>query len=305
YDLIWIEGKSAGWYYPQEIKALHPHLSFVKQQAQPNAETKQQPSPANSSETVKPKTVFVSMPASPMQEKADSTPVPESFTVNEKQTYRPAEPIHHPIEPELKTTYAKSLEEVEAEYTSWIYQKKSKKKAAVSKKGAIAACLLITVAFAGWWAVKSFSGSANDKPGQMAMPTVQNEIQLDSTTETNTIQSGIKASAKKAQPTKVEPIKKETLITKKDAPKKANNEVVLNDNATVNNDYEAATPGKEETKVAVDDKKPEPITEATKEKKKKLGEKFLDLFKKKPEEKKNEEARPAENENGERRSSRR
>ncbi|MDB5207164.1 MAG: hypothetical protein JWR72_2239, partial [Flavisolibacter sp.] len=41
YDLIWIEGKSAGWYYPQEIKALHPHLSFVKQQAQPNAETKQ------------------------------------------------------------------------------------------------------------------------------------------------------------------------------------------------------------------------------------------------------------------------
>ena len=31
HDLIWIEGKSAGWYYPQEIKALQPRLSFVKQ----------------------------------------------------------------------------------------------------------------------------------------------------------------------------------------------------------------------------------------------------------------------------------
>ena len=31
YDLIWIEGKSAGWYYPQEIGALHPYLGFLPQ----------------------------------------------------------------------------------------------------------------------------------------------------------------------------------------------------------------------------------------------------------------------------------
>ena len=31
FDLIWIEGKSAGWYYPQEIQALQPHLCFLKQ----------------------------------------------------------------------------------------------------------------------------------------------------------------------------------------------------------------------------------------------------------------------------------
>src|ERR1051325_2317847 len=35
YDLIWIQGKSAGWYYPQEIKALHPYLSFIKKPSQP------------------------------------------------------------------------------------------------------------------------------------------------------------------------------------------------------------------------------------------------------------------------------
>jgi hypothetical protein len=55
----------------------------------------------------------------------------------------------------------------------------------------------------------------------------------------------------------------------------------------------------------VDEKKPEPMAEAAKEKKKKLGEKFLDLFKKNAEEKKEEEGRPAENEAGERRSVRR
>jgi hypothetical protein len=305
YDLIWIEGKSAGWYYPQEIKALLPHLSFIKQPTQPDAEARQQPSPANPFEPEKPKKVFVSMPASTVQEKMDSKPVPEPFTVNEKQPYKPSEPIHYPTEPELKTTYAKSLEEVEAEYTSWIYQKKTKKKSTVSKRGTIAACLLVSVAFGAWWVVTSFSDLPNDKPEQMAVTAVQNEIQLDSAAETNTIGAGLQSSAKKGQPGKVAPIKKETAITKNDGPKKVINKVVLNDDTTVNNDYEATTPDKQESNVAVDIKKPEPIAEATKEKKKKIGEKFLDLFKKKPEEQKNEDVKTTENENGERRSVRR
>ena len=35
YDLIWIEGQSAGWYYPQEIAALHPYLGFLPKKPAP------------------------------------------------------------------------------------------------------------------------------------------------------------------------------------------------------------------------------------------------------------------------------
>jgi hypothetical protein len=303
YDLIWIEGKSAGWYYPQEIRVLHPHLSFIKHSPQPDVESTSQTAPVSASETVKPKKVFVAMPATSVQEEVIQKPS-AAFASARSESYKPTE-LPRQAEPELKTTYAKSLEEVETEYMKWTHQKKKKKGPAVSKKGVMAACLLVSIAFAGWWAVKSFSGSANDTPEQFALTPVQDEIPLDSASETNTEQTGIKASVKKEKQIKLAATKEVTTLPKKDATKKANNEVALNDNPTVNNDYEEPTPGREEAKVPVDDKKPEPITEATKEKKKKLGEKFLDLLKKKPEEEKNEEVKPAENENGERRSARR
>ncbi|HZH64769.1 MAG TPA: hypothetical protein VEY10_07725 [Flavisolibacter sp.] len=306
YDLIWIEGKSAGWYYPQEIKALHPHLSFLKQPAPPPAETNTQALPANISETAKLKNVFVSMPANKAQEDVVQKPSCTSFTDDKNEAYRPSRSKQLDTEPELKTTYAKSLEEVEAEYTSWIYKKKTKKPPTIFKKGVIAACLLVTAVFAAWWAVKNFSGSANrNEPVQVAVTPVKNEELTDSVFKPHSITTGTKPSTDKQKQTKAVITKNEPTILNKNVLRKSNTEVVLKDNTAAKNDYETIIPDDAETKEAVHEKKPEPIAEAAKEKKKKLGEKFLDLFKKNAEEKKEEEGRPAENEAGERRSVRR
>lgn len=306
YDLIWIEGKSSGWYYPQEIQALHPYLPFVKQTSQPVAQTKPQVSSADFSETKKPKKVFVSMPVNPVQEKAATQTVSEPFNAEGRETNKPSETSYRPIEPELKTTYTKTLEEVEREYIDRTYQKKKKNGATVSKKGAMAACLLVTFAFAAWWAVKSFSGNTNRNViAPIHTSPVQNEIGTDSVSEPNTMQTVIQPSTKKQKQASIAANKKDAIQLKQDATKKWSKEVVLTNNSSVRNDYEIVTPVKEESKVVVEEKKEEAVAEAPKEQKKKLKEKILDLFKKKPEEKKDEAVKPAENESGERRSARR
>ncbi|HVF81416.1 MAG TPA: hypothetical protein VM884_05765, partial [Flavisolibacter sp.] len=254
YDLIWIEGKSAGWYYPQEIKALHPYLSFVRQPPQLEAEKKRPTAPGSSE--IKPRKVFVAMPAAPTREEAVQEPSLPASTAS--PSHKAAEgPLRH-SEPELKTTYAKSIDEVETEYMNWAYQTKTKKRPVVSKKGAIAACLLVSVAFGAWQTVKSLSGSNNTPNTQMAVTPVLNEIVSDSISETSSVQSTVAPSTKTPkQPKPV--VTKNSPIVKQEAPNKPRIPAVVHDNPAVNNDYETAIPAKDESKVATEEKSPEPI----------------------------------------------
>src|SRR5829696_8605495 len=81
FDLIWIEGRSAGWYYPQEIPSLQPHLSFFKQT--PASAPAPLPSfVAPKEETAAPKKIFVAMPSNAIREEP---PKPSfSYVANEK-----------------------------------------------------------------------------------------------------------------------------------------------------------------------------------------------------------------------------
>ena len=126
FDLIWIEGKSAGWYYPQEIQALQPHLAFLKQPttqppSSPLVDIKNKPA----ENSVQPKKVFVSMPS-------NTTKEPElkpHLTGYPTETPKMSEPVLPTTEAEkLQTSYSKSLQEAETDYMNWLYKKKDQEK---------------------------------------------------------------------------------------------------------------------------------------------------------------------------------
>jgi hypothetical protein len=64
-DLIWIEGKSAGWYYPHEVDALKPLLATPAAQKERteavSIQTPTHPAPPPNTGTT-PKKVYVSLP---------------------------------------------------------------------------------------------------------------------------------------------------------------------------------------------------------------------------------------------------
>jgi hypothetical protein len=307
YDLIWIEGRSAGWYYPQEIKALHPYLPFVQKQTQPIASNAVQPQPPKT-EAEQPKKVFVSMPLNTIREE----PAPKTSSTNspgyQAEVNKFSEPVHQQKEvEELKTFYARRLEDVEADYTNWIYQKKTKKKSVVSKKGVIAACLIVGVAFGGWWAVNTFSATEDKNvQEQTSFLPAQNELSQDSVLKTDVSPTAVSSPTKKLKQNKVSTTTKRlTDVNKQEIANRKTTEPLAANTSVVNNDYEAA-PVEERKEIISEEKVSEPaITEAPKEQKKKLREKISDLFKKKPGEKKNGEAKSAQEEDGQRSSTRR
>ncbi|RYZ25538.1 MAG: hypothetical protein EOO10_18015 [Chitinophagaceae bacterium] len=306
FDLIWIEGRSAGWYYPQEIQALQPHLSFLKHPTTPPVIN-----PVSSVEKPKaetePKKVFVSMPSNTVAEKP--TPKPSFSSPNNDLNVLPKtpEPVFAKRETEeLTTAYSKSLQEVETDYMNWVYKKKKNRKSPVSVKGAVVACLFVGVVFAGWMIVKPSAENPVKTPAeQTAFLSSQNELPADSVKEdAPSTEEGKAVTNKKVKQTKVKLSAESQTKSAIQQVQKGSKETVAVVNKPAENDYEIVPEIKEESNPVVEEKKSEPVAVEAPKEKKKLRDKIADLFKKKPEEKK-EEAVPAEEENGERRSVRR
>lgn len=303
YDLIWIEGRSAGWYYPQEIPALLPHLSFIKQAPAAPVPTPVLETNHKTLQTAEPKKIFVSMPSNAVKE--ETTSKPSSLSNYETEKPKASEPTETKQPEELRTTYSKSLEEVESEYMNWAYQKKTNRKRPVSLKGALVACLIVSVAFASWKLLQpSDENLRKTPPEQTAFLPFQNELPTDSVDEEPVPQiDKVNDSKKQKQDKKVSGVSVEKAVTKKDVQVQSQDEAVV-PNEPTEKEPEATPERVEESKPAIDEKKSEPVAAEVPKEKKKLRDKIADLFRKKPDEKK-EEAKPVEEENGERRSVRR
>lgn len=303
HDLIWIEGKSAGWYYPQEIEALRPHLPFLKKATSPVEATAQ--TAFSKPETTSPKKIFVSMPAANAVKETTDQTIPKPLPTVEEKTPPPAKPFQ-PEATELKTTYAKSLNEIELDYTARADQKKRKKKPLFSKSGVIVLCLLSVALFATWKLANKPATEIADAPVQQ---TVSNAQPLSVKPEAS--EPVKEPSAQKATGTFVKKQKGIKSITAgknatvvESKPAKFSPANVAATKPTNNDEaYQPAPVVKEETKPVVEEKTTTASTEAPKEKKK-LRDKIFDIFKKKPEERP-EEAKPAETENGGRQATRR
>ena len=171
FDLIWVEGRSAGWSYPSEITALKPYVPEAPASVQPKS-TESTPStpptytPADTAtastpkEITSPRSVFISMPGKGGQAPKKEEPAKEAPPASDwdrrleevrqrAQTYTPPQEAEKDA-PSLNTNYARSLDEVEEEYTSWVYQQKAKKKPAFSGRQAAALAIGILLLGGGY-----------------------------------------------------------------------------------------------------------------------------------------------------------
>jgi hypothetical protein len=170
-DLIWVEGKSFGWSYPYEVETLQPYVSAP-------AAPKPAPVPVTAEvsaspavpKAAPPKNIFVSMPVTAVQPSVPSfsyDPLEQKAEELRKRAQAYAAQSTFPTE-EIKTNYARNLNDVEEDYTSWIYQKKTKKKAAFPTKQLMTAGMIGVSLLGLWWVGKTVLSRPVNLPTRVA-----------------------------------------------------------------------------------------------------------------------------------------
>ncbi len=168
FDLIWVQGRSGGWSYPSEIEALKIYLppdeqeKAVQEQAVTQSITPTQ-KPAHPH-------IFVSLPYKNSVAIPETTPAGFTASIaSENNLEARAEALRKraqafngaPSTTEVRTNLNRSINSVEEDYTSWLYQTKTKKKNTVSGKQLVATALIAAGLVVGWWGGKKlFSTSA-------------------------------------------------------------------------------------------------------------------------------------------------
>lgn len=301
YDLIWIEGKSAGWYYPQEIGALHPYLRFLPQK----------PKPAVAPTTATASPVFVAMPPTPRVQAAQPAPLPDAPVFVAETSTRSADAFSKMEAPSAsfeEAIYAQFIPPAEKEtvYTTTVAPPKQQKKNTLTVAGGVMAVLVVAGVFAASWMLNRRSyDEAVIPPSESAAP-VADEISSMAVAKTNDTKNTVTSSGQKSRLQRSNAASRKAPAIKQPVSQKQKATIVSPPEA-VNNRHATANPPNEEKPVLTAEGTATAPAETTapQEKKKKLRDKILDLFKKKPEEQKSDEAQPADNSGGERTATRR
>jgi hypothetical protein len=131
YDLIWVEGKSAGWRYPSEIDSLKPYLNDGNET---EAKITVQSHPASQNIRSSANLIPAAAPQLPVHYN-DTIETEEELT--EENLERKAAELYQRIQSfnqkteeqqqGVQTKYAKSLDDLKQEYANWLHEKKGKK----------------------------------------------------------------------------------------------------------------------------------------------------------------------------------
>ena len=203
YDLIWVEGHSCGWSYPSEISALKPYAAAVPAAPVPAQSTESMPStpptytPSDTATSsspkaiAPPKSIFVRLPG---REQQAAPPVKEAPPASDwdrrveelrqrAQAYTPVPPgAEEPAA--LNTNYSRSLDEVEEQYTDWVYRQKTKKKPRLSGKQLSTLALGVILVGGGYLAASSLVGGRQKEEAQVQLPAKHLSVQQPREEET-------------------------------------------------------------------------------------------------------------------------
>jgi hypothetical protein len=182
HDLIWVEGKSAGWRYPTEIEALK---TYVQQPAKSGNAAASVPSTSPSSTprdqqsrgaNPAPRTghIYISIPTKServaVRTESAAPVIPgEEGAMTEEALERKAQELYQKVQAYaekkeqatpggVETKYARSLDDLKQEYSDWLNKSKKKRKrtsVVINKKlvgfsGMVAAVFLAGFIFAKW-----------------------------------------------------------------------------------------------------------------------------------------------------------
>jgi hypothetical protein len=325
-DLVWVEGKSFGWSYPSEIENLK---TFVEAPVEDRGQIKTQLTQQASQEVLHSannKKIFVSLPvngsntfnspskttnnliqhrdevlSSPVERELDhqALEIKADEIRQRAQAYASSKPALNKDD-EVEIKYAKSLAEVEEEYTSWVYRNKVEKKKHLPKEQLLSVLAVFAVITGGWFIGSKLFNKEVNHADQVVH--VQNAIREE---PTPVISEEIENDNLQYDITDNKPLDK-----KSEAIKLKEEKVVLPEKPVIEK-YEPidaiATIDNEKIPEAYE--KPilknteEPVAEVEQTKKKTLGESVSNVFRKLI---KNDEAETkSESTNGERKSNRR
>lgn len=210
FDLVWMEGRSAAWQYPSEIPSLKPYVPETPHADVPFKPVSTSVMEENTGQTLNSKAY--KEPQNPIPQKPESVKrvfvtVPKNYVAaadpkthvqqndhTEHQAYMPSanEALYErkeevkqampsysqsyaqqkPAE-EVHTNYARSLNQVEEEYTSWMYRQKTKKKPAVNPKDLVLAVLVLAVIAGGYYIMSKPSVTNSVLPGNQTAQIIQ------------------------------------------------------------------------------------------------------------------------------------
>ncbi|ANE52715.1 DUF4339 domain-containing protein [Flavisolibacter tropicus] len=221
-DLVWVIGQSAGWRYPEEIEALktfvqdnspipstsaagEPKKEVVSSQTIATFTTEKAASPST-------RHIYVSFPSNPVTIVAEQAAVPEAATQSfeervEKMRQRVAcaeTQKEIPQEPEVETKYSRSLDDIKAEYSSWMHKRKRRPNIDV-KQIVIAATLFLGVVMGAWTVYHFISNSSTSESGKKDERLVEfhpTPVQPASMVKTNKVTQGNRRSNKAGRQSK-------------------------------------------------------------------------------------------------------
>jgi hypothetical protein len=308
-DLVWVEGKSYGWSYPSEIDTLKPFVTITTSKKIELPAEQKETKPSNEKLQVPGKKIFVSLPVgNAFSSMPSSSAAPDMIEQKAEelrkriQSWSPQNPSQ---EEEIKTNYTRSINDVEEDYTSWVFQKKTKKKRFLSKRNWIITGI-IGVGLTGGWLIGKV---VFREPAGRSMELVQKS-------SNNVPDAGVPEEKSTSDPvfvSKQQPLKP---LSNSRATKKTKKKIAISPKTKTTVASQASTPEivqKKEPGPTVEnvppiiEEKSEPtVAEAPKEKKKTLKQILGGLFKKnKKDETAQAEPKPAGTNSNERKATRR
>jgi hypothetical protein len=157
-DLVWVEGKSYGWSYPTEIDTLQPYVKGATLSPKPEALANETTEPGRSTNPAQPanKKIYVSMPGGsiPFQSQQVSQDPIEQKAEELRKRIQSYSPQPERDKEDIRTNYSRKLEDVEEDYTSWMFQKKRKKKVLAGISPVALGTTLVIVLIGAWWLFK-------------------------------------------------------------------------------------------------------------------------------------------------------
>ncbi|WP_121353047.1 hypothetical protein [Flavisolibacter nicotianae] len=288
YDLIWIEGKSAGWYYPQEIGALHPYLQFLPQKPKPVVQTT----------TASP--VFVAMPSAPRVDAVQPAPLQEAPVIAAETSTRSSGAASKNLEEAIYAQFTAPAEKQTVNTTTTI-PAKQKKRGSVTVAGGVMAVLVVGGVFAASWMLNRHNYDDTVTPEPALTAPASAEISSTAVAKTDDTKNTVTNAGQKRRQQRTSAASGRTVPVTKQAVSQKQKTVTVSPAEEANNGHVSTAPPQEEPVTKKEESTAAPAgTTAPQETKKKLRDKILDLFKKKPGEQKSEEAKPADNNNSER-----
>lgn len=312
FDLIWVEGKSYGWSYPSEIDTLKPFVPSVTAGQKLETAAKQperEPASTQKLTQASNKKIFVSLPVtSTFHSAASASPAADTIEQKAEELRKRIQSYSPPAqtEEEIKTRYARNINEVEEDYTSWVFQKK-RKKSFISKRNLAIAGIVCVGLTGGWLIGKVVFKEPPPKPAQLAVQGSAKKQDLIIPQETASSAPVLVVEKEPSIPEKKAVKQLPVSSTAKKNQKKT--EVASTTKST--DGFKAPAPEAvqkpmspepaESTPAVTEEKSGPVVTEAPKEKKRTLKELFGGLFKKhQKEETAQAEPKPAGNSNKER-----